>query len=263
MNQKIGVIIPSYNESENIYLLIQKIFAVLSEATIIIVDDSSIDENKKLIDSIRYSKSLKKKNITVISRFKKSGRGSAVVLGLKEMLKNKKIQYFFEMDADLVHDPKDFNKFIKKIESDKAQVIIGSRYLSESKIIKWTLKRLILSKIVNAFINICLGLKLSDYTNGFRLYNRDAVEFLTRIELRESGFIALSEIVYRLKNNNFIINEVPINFNDIAFGKSSADHKEFASALLGLIRIKIFSSQTKDCSVTQTNRSEVFKRQTF
>lgn len=235
MTSNIGIIIPSYNESTNIKILTKSIFSYLPNAKIIVVDDSGIKENARLH---KYIKS-QKKNITLISRFKKEGRGSAVVTGLKEMFKDKKIDYFFEMDADLAHDPKDFYKFLDSIKLHKADLVIGSRYLDKSKIIKWPLRRLILSKIINAFINVWLGISLSDYTNGFRLYNRKSVLFLSKATLRENGFIALSEIAFKLKNNGFKLTEVPINFTDRTRGKSSADRKEYTSALIGIVRIKI------------------------
>lgn len=234
-----SVIIPSFNEAKNVQLLIKKIFTYLPKAKIIIVDDSEIEENKRLKKILSSDSKLINGNILLISRLKKMGRGSAVIAGLKEMLKTKSINYFFEMDADLAHDPKDFEKFLRAIKSKNADLIIGSRYLDESKIIKWPLKRLILSRIINFFLNIWLGLKLSDYTNGFRLYNRKSVKFLANIKLKEKGFIALSEIAFKLKNNNFDIAEVPINFTDRTYGKSSAGAKEFISALIGIVRIKM------------------------
>lgn len=239
MNQNIGVVIPSFNEAENISLLIQKIFTHLPQAKVIIVDDSKIESNHRLKKILKSNSHFKKNNVVLISRLKKMGRGSAVITGFRQMLKLKNVKYFFEMDADLAHDPKDFDKFLKVIKSKNTDLVIGSRYLEKSKIIKWPLKRLILSKIINAIINIWLGLKLSDYTNGFRLYNRKSVEFLTQIKLKEKGFVALSEIAFNLKKNGFRIKEVPINFTDRTYGKSSADFKEFASALIGIIRIKI------------------------
>lgn len=239
MNWAVGVVIPSFNETKNIFLLTKKIFLFLPGATIIIVDDSKTQENKRLKKILGSDSKLRNKNIVLISRFKKLGRGSAVIAGFEEMLKIKNIKYFFEMDADLAHDPKDFDKFLKVMELKNADLVIGSRYLKKSKIIKWPLKRLILSKIINNFINIWLGLKISDYTNGFRLYNRRSVEFLTKIKLNEKGFIALSEIAFKLKKNNFKIAEVPINFTDRTYGKSSAGPKEFISALIGIVRIKM------------------------
>lgn len=239
MNQNIGIIIPAYNESANIAILTKRIFTHLPNVKITIVDDSKIEGNLKLKKLLNIRSNLRNKNIVLISRLKKMGRGSAVIAGFREMLKNKQVKYFFEMDADLAHDPKDFAKFLKTIMSKNADLVIGSRYLEESKIIKWPLKRLILSKIINNLINIWLGLRISDYTNGFRLYNRISVEFLTNIKLKEKGFISLSEIAFRLKKQGFKIAEVPISFTDRAYGKSSAGFREFASALMGIIRIKI------------------------
>lgn len=239
MAQNIGVIIPSYNEAINISLLIKKIFTFLPQATIVVVDDSNAEENKKLKDYLKQNDPIIHKKIILVSRHKKLGRGSAVVDGFKEMLKNRTIQYFFEMDADLAHDPKDFNKFLNAVKVTKADVVIGSRYLQNSKITRWPLRRLILSRIINTFINIWLGLNLSDYTNGFRLYNRNAIIFLTEIKLKEKGFIALSEIAFRLRSKNFKIVEVPISFTDRTHGKSSVGHRELLSALIGVVRIKL------------------------
>lgn len=232
-----SVIIPSFNEAKNVQLLIKKIYRYLPDAIVVVVDDSNHIENDRLKKNLK----LENKSVMVISRYKKLGRGGAVLDGMREILKDKSIKYFFEMDADLAHDPKDFQKFLTSMISNKADLVIGSRYLSKSKIIKWPLKRLILSKIINFFINIWLGIKLSDYTNGFRLYNRKAVEFLTKVNLKEKGFIALSEIAYRLQTNNFRISEVPIVFTDRTYGKSSANFKEFIASLIGIIRIKITS----------------------
>ena len=237
MIQNIGVIIPSYNEADSIKVLTKSVFTYLPNATIIVVDDSDTKEKIRLK---KYVNSQAKK-IVLISRPIKSGRGSAVFDGLTKMFKNKNINYFFEMDADLAHNPQDCKKFIVSMQSTNADLVIGSRYLDKSRIIKWPLKRLILSKIINAFINIWLGLRLSDYTNGFRLYNRKAVGFLIKIKLKEKGFIALSEIAFKLKRNRFKITEVPITFTDRKYGKSSAGLKEFAWSLIGIIRIRINS----------------------
>lgn len=235
MTGDIGIIIPSYNESINIKLLTKSIFHHLPNARIIVVDDSNVKENARIETYVKSQK----KDIKLISRFRKEGRGSAVIIGLNEMLKDKKINYFFEMDADLAHDPKDFHKFLDSMKSNRADLVIGSRYLNKSRIIKWPLRRLILSKIINACINIWLGINLSDYTNGFRLYNRKSVRFLSGTKLRENGFITLSEIAFKLKKNDFKILEVPINFTDRTHGKSSADTKEYTSALIGILRIKM------------------------
>lgn len=227
----IAIIIPTINESENIPILLRGIFQNLPDAYVVIVDDSGEKEHKKLQQKIKKQKM----NILLLKRTKKSGRGSAVLYGMKEALKNKQIQYFFEMDADLAHDPKELHIFLGK---EKADLVIGSRYLSKSVIMDWPIRRLFLSKLINTFLSLWLDLRLSDYTNGYRLYSRKAVTFLLGQHLYEKGFIALSEVAYVLKKNKFTIKEVPITFTDRKYGKSNADIKELISSLKGALRIR-------------------------
>lgn len=239
MTKHIGLVIPSYNESVNVIQLIQRISAVFPSASIIIVDDSEEREAMKLKKLLQRRKLMNNKKVVLISRPKKLGRGSAVMRGFNELLKKKYIWYFFELDADLAHNPKECEKFLDAMEKQRADVVIGARYLTGSTIVDWPMKRLLLSKLYNKLINIWLGLSLHDYTNGFRLYNKDAITYLTQIQLNERGFIALSEVAYRLNNRNFKIVEIPITFTDRTYGKSSAGVKEYMSALFGIIRVRI------------------------
>jgi dolichol-phosphate mannosyltransferase len=173
----------------------------------------------------------------LISRGKKLGRGSAALRGLAEALKHKEIRYFFEMDADLAHSPAEFDRFLAV--RHEADLVIGSRYLKASHIVKWPRRRLIQSRVINALLNFWLGINLTDYTNGFRLYSRAAAEFLLGARLQETGFIALSEIAYKLKQNGFRITEVPISFRDRTYGASNANLKELMRSLAGAIRIRM------------------------
>jgi len=245
MKQKTGFVIPSYNESSNIVLLLTKIKDIFQDSLIVIVDDSNKKENIDLRSSISKSKFSKDKDIVLISRFKKDGRGSAVLEGYKELLKNRNVEYFFEMDADLSHNPAEAPEFLKELKNMDADVVIGSRYLDKSDTSTWTIKRRVLSKIINRFINKWLGLQQTDYTNGFRLYNRNAVEFLLKLQLKEKGFIALSESIFRLKKNGFKIIEVPITFTDRMHGKSSAGLIEYKNSIVGILRIRILPPKFK------------------
>jgi len=233
MKQNIAIIIPAYNESKNIPVLLKKIILHLPNAKVVIVDDSNKEQNKLL----RSILNRKKFDVQLVSRGSKLGRGNAVLAGFAEALKDKHIDYFFEMDADLSHDPSECKVLLEKIKT--VDLVIGSRYLTGSHIRKWPLRRLILSRIVNIFLNIWLGLSLSDYTNGFRLYRRRVVEFLIIQKLKESGFIALSESAYKIKRAGFSIAEVSTTFTDREYGKSSAGIWEHASSLLGAVRIRL------------------------
>lgn len=235
----IVVVIPAYREAKNLKILIEEIFREFPRINVVVVDDSDKRENLKLKKSLLKTK----RKLKIISRFKKLGRGSAVIEGLTYSLKDKKIRIFLEMDADLAHDPKEINKFLKKIKT--VDMVVGSRYIKGSKIIKWPLRRLIQSKLINIFLKIWLGVDLTDYTNGYRAYNRQAVEFLVRQNLKEKGFISLSEIAFKLKKSGFKIAEVPISFTDRKFGKSSAGIHELLTSLVGAIRIKLSSQGEK------------------
>ena len=180
----VSIIIPAYNESKNLQILTSKILRKYPNINIVIVDDSDKEKNIKLKRTLKFNK-----QINIISRLKKMGRGSAVLEGFRFALKNKKIKIFVEMDADLAHEPDELPLFLKEIKSN--DMVVGSRYLSKSKIIKWPIARLIQSRIINYFLKIWLGLNLTDYTNGYRAYSRRAVEFLVKQKLKEMGFISL------------------------------------------------------------------------
>jgi len=228
-----AVIIPAYREYINLTSLIPAIEKVVPTAYIIVVDDSPKIESMKLE---KWIKSKGSKKIIYISRKTKSGRGSAVFEGMGKALNYTDIKTIVEMDADLSHSPQEIIRLIKGLEN--ADMVIGSRYLKDSQVRNWPLRRLILSRIINKMLNIWLGLDISDYTNGFRAYRRKTVEFLTKINLKERGFIALTEIAFRVKNKGFRIAEIPASFTDRKFGKSNADLTEHIASFMGVIRIK-------------------------
>ncbi len=233
MNTKhVAVVIPAYNESRNIGILIPRILQILPKATIIIVDDSSGNEQAKTKNICINIK----KSVTCISRKKKEGRGSAEIDGMKVALQRTSSKIIIEMDADLAHDPKEIPRFCAPI--GRYDMVVGSRYMAGSRIIKWTWSRIIQSKIINFFLNYWLGLQLTDYTNGFRAYTRQACQYLISVPLREKGFIALSETAYILSKKGFRITEVPISFTDRTYGKSNANLKELFQSLFGVIALR-------------------------
>jgi len=224
-NSDIAVIIPAYNEQKNLPVLLKDIESHLPHAHIIIVDDSPVPTILK-----------ESSNVVLIARDSKQGRGSAVLCGLAEGLKHKEIHYFFEMDADLAHSPAEFHRFLEKRHD--ADMVIGSRYIVGSKILTWPKYRLIQSKIINLFLRYLLGLHIFDFTNGFRLYSRPAADFLVHTPMKEKGFIALSEIAYKIQKRGFKISEVPVSFKDREFGRSNANVRELLVSLFGVFRIR-------------------------
>lgn len=231
MRKDTAVIIPAYKEKDNLPVLVNKIEKYLKNVQIIIVDDSPRGDVEIIKKKFR-----RKKNLQVLSRTRKLGRGSAVVYGMKKALKDRNIKYFIEMDADLSHDPKDLPKLVK--QKNKADLVIGSRYLKKSRIVGWPKTRLLQSKVINFFLRYWLNVKIADFTNGLRLYSRQAVVFIVKTGIKEKGFIALSEILFKLKNQGFSILEVPTTFKDRKFGESSADFSELMKSLFGAFRIR-------------------------
>jgi len=226
-----AIIIPSYNEDVNIVKLIDSIRKLYKSCLIVVVDDSKPMKSSKLKDKLEHEFT----NIEVHSRGKKSGRGSAVLHGLRSALKNKKNQYCIEMDADFSHSPKEISLLLDKRE--QFDCIVGSRYASAHSIVRWPLYRRVLSKAINALLRAILAIRVSDFTNGFRLYSRRAAEYLVSRDVKETGFIALSEWLVVLKKGNFSIGEVPTTFTDRVYGKSSAGLSEHLNAIRGLLRI--------------------------
>ena len=234
----LAVVIPAYKESKNLDILLDRVKASVPGAYVIVVDDSPFPEHELLQRIVRKKRNIK---IDLLYRGSKLGRGSAVIAGIKKALRNQEVSMIIEMDADLAHSPEECCLLLA--QSGRADMVIGSRYLRGSTIKDCPIHRLIQSKIINFFLHFWLGLKISDYTNGFRLYNRKAASLLTKLKLREKGFIALSEIAYALRQNGCTIAEVPVSFTDRKYGVSNATMKELIASLFGVIRLR-FTSYT-------------------
>ena len=233
---KVAIIIPAYNESENIATLLKEIKRNIN-SKIIIVDDSNNDLTKNI---------LIKEKITYIKRKKKSGRGSAVIKGIKESLRNKNIDLFIEMDADLSHNPSELNRNIKFFLKKKLDVLIASRYIKNSKIVNWPMSRKILSRISNFLVKALLRMPYSDYTNGYRIYSRNAANKVVK-ECGKigDGFILLSEILMVLHNNNFKIGEIHTIFVNRIRGESSVNISLIIDSLVGLIKLFLIKNSIK------------------
>ncbi|MFH1187082.1 MAG: glycosyltransferase [Candidatus Levyibacteriota bacterium] len=231
---EIAIVTPSYNEVENIHILINKISSVLMGSKIIIVDDSNAQVNKEINKIIK-----KNKKVILISRFKKLGRGSAMIRGFKEALKDNRIKYIFEMDSDLAHNPVEFKRFFRKAKNNNFDLIIGSRYLPGGKIVNIAKNRTILSRIINKFLRLWLGINVSDFTSGFRFYSRKAVRKLITSDIEAKGFIALSETLYVVSLSGYNIGEVPITWNYRIHGKSNVNFKELIVSLYFVVKMRI------------------------
>lgn len=232
ISDDVAIVIPTYNAREGIIKTISKIRFYAPHIFIIIVDDNSPDKTAMLV----RTKFKNDKRVQVLIRKEKGGRGSAVLYGLREGLKNKNIKYFIEMDADLCHNPKYTIELVEKCK--KADIVIASRYLPDSKITGWNFKRKLMSFSINTFAKLILHIPISDYTDGFRCYSRKTVAFITSHQVKSRGYIVLSEIAYMCHRKGLVFAEVPINFNFESVTKSNLNLKEVKEALFTLIRLR-------------------------
>ena len=226
------IIIPAYNEGKNLIELLKKIKSENDNWNIIIIDDSENFETNKLIENY------KEKKINYIKRNLKMGRGSAVRYGFEYSKKNK-FDYILEMDADLSHNPSEIKLLLNKLISKKYDLVIGSRYLKNSKIIGWPIKRRIFSKLSNFFAKFLFGFGLTDYTNGFRVYNSKAINELVKYPIENNGFMYLTETFTILKKKNFKISEQATVFINRKKGSSSLRLSEILKSFVGIIKLKL------------------------
>lgn len=229
---KTAVVIPSYNEKQNLAKIIPQIISLLPNVYIVVVDDNSPDNTRKKITEMQK----KYKHLYLINRDKKEGRGSAVIEGFSYAYKKMKADIFIEMDADLSHNPKELLSIIAA--SRKKTVVIGSRYLPKSRIINWSILRRITSKLSNLLIKILLHLPMSDNTNGYRCYQKDAIKTILSYRFVSRGYMVLSESADVLFKSGFRFVEVPTVFHNRKIGKSNATLREFINSLVNLIQLK-------------------------
>lgn len=235
MKNNTAVILPTYNSASTIVEVMKRVRRTVPAATIYVVDDSSPD---KTADMARRAFQ-HDNHVKLIVRQGKGGRGSAVIAGIREALRNKDVLYFIEMDTDLCHDPKYIPQLIEKCRS--ADVVIASKNLRASKVEGLTIKRKILSKLMNMGARTILQVPITDYSNGFRCYSRRAAEYIVKRKFIAKGFVVLSEIAYICYRQNFKLIEIPFHFKqqrtDIA---SNLRFSEMKEAFLTLLRLRFW-----------------------
>ena len=232
----IAVIIPTYNEAENIKVLIEKILELeLNNSKIIIIDDNSPDGTGKIAEGL--SKKFKGK-IEVIHRKGKLGLGSAYKVGFNKAL-SQETDVIVTMDADLSHDPNTIPTMLGELK--KADMVIGSRYVEGGGIVGFPLWRLTLSTIAQGLCKFFLGIKVSDSTTAFRVYKAKVLKIIKPDSIKSEGYSFLIEVVFRIQKADLKIREVPIIFKARELGKSKVSQSEIFKALFTVFRL-IFAS---------------------
>ena len=231
------IIIPTYNESENIELIISKILLLNDSNDILIVDDNSPDGTSNIVSD------LKKENIDrvfLIVRDTKLGLGSAYKEGFKWALK-KNYSYIFEMDADLSHNPSEIINLKELLIKRDFDVAIGSRYLEGVSVVNWPLSRIFLSYFANIYVRIITGMPVKDATSGFIGYTNESLSSLNIDNIKFNGYAFQIEMKFKLWKKNFKLREHQIIFVNRKSGKSKMDKNIIFEAIFGVIRLKLNS----------------------
>jgi dolichol-phosphate mannosyltransferase len=228
------VIIPTYNEIENIETIIRAVFSLNKSFHILIVDDNSPDKTAAKVVELQ---SEFKDQLFLEIREKKAGLGTAYVFGFKWAL-DKKYDYIFEMDADFSHNPTDLEKLYQACE-EGAEVAIGSRYATGVNVVNWPLSRVLLSYFASYYVKKITGMKIHDATAGFMCYRRNILENINLDKIKFIGYAFQIEMKYRAYCKNFKIVEVPIIFTDRTKGQSKMSNSIIKEAIFGVISLRI------------------------
>lgn len=233
---KLAVILPTYNEIENIEKMISSLTSVFKKnninGIIVIVDDNSPDGTGKLVDKIKK----KNKIVHIVHRKLKEGLGRAYIAGMNYSL-NENVDLIMTMDCDFSHNPNLIPDFIKKI-NEGYDLVLGSRYIQGGGVHNWPLHRRIISLGGNFLPRLILGLKSHDNTTGFRCYKKRVLQSLNLDSIKSNGYSFLVEIAFLIQKKGFKIGETPIVFKDRELGETKISKKEIFRTLKTLFRLR-------------------------
>lgn len=225
------IVIPTYNEAENIQQIVPEILQWPYGFNILIIDDNSPDGTGVIADNMAKTYP----GVKVIHRDKKSGLGTAYKEGFKYAL-NEGADIIFEMDADYSHDPKALPLFLEKIK--EYDVVIGSRYFTGISVVNWPLRRLLLSLMASLYVRIILGMPIKDCTAGFKCFRKEALQSIDLNKVKSNGYAFQIEMNYRIYKKGFKLAEVPIVFIDRHAGSSKMSRKIVLEAILIVWRLR-------------------------
>ena len=207
------IIVPTYNELENIRRLLPELMALGPDIRVLVVDDNSPDGTGKLADEL----AAENERISVLHRPGKLGLGSAYVAGFKYAIQQD-VDCVFEMDADFSHDPAMIPEFIEEIAS--CDVVIGSRYISGINVVNWPMSRLLLSYFANIYTRLVTGMTIRDTTSGYKCFRREVLEHIELDDVRSDGYAFQIEMNFRCWQKGYRLREIPIIFVDRRSGTS-------------------------------------------
>ena len=228
------VIIPTYNEKENVEKIIRTVFSLEKQFDILIVDDGSPDGTAAIVKrlQIEYPDSL-----FMLEREGKLGLGTAYITGFKWALE-REYEYVFEMDAVFSHNPEDLIRLYDACAKDEADVAIGSRYISGVNVVNWPISRVLMSYFASVYVRVISGMNIKDTTAGFKCYKRKVLETIDLDAIRFKGYAFQIEMKFTAYTLGFKLKEVPIIFINRVEGVSKMNSGIFEEALFGVIQLK-------------------------
>jgi len=226
------VVIPTYNEKENIGNIVNAIKGICSTCDILVVDDNSPDGTGNIVKDILKEH----KGVYLIERKGKLGLGTAYVEGFKYGIKNR-YDFVFEMDADFSHNPEDIPRLLKSIEN--ADLVIGSRYKEGIRIVNWSISRLLLSYFANVYARLITGVPVMDLTAGFKCFRREVIESLQLDSICSDGYAFQIEVNFKVFKRGFRIKEIPVIFADRTVGVSKMSRHIIWEAFFLVLRLRL------------------------
>ena len=229
------VIIPTYNEKENIEKIIRKVFSLAHPFHVLIIDDGSPDGTAQIVKQLQTEYS----HLFIEERKGKLGLGTAYIHGFKWALQHQ-YDYIFEMDADFSHNPDDLLK-LRKACVDGADLSIGSRYIKGVNVVNWPMGRVLMSYFASVYVRFITGINIQDATAGFKCYRSEVLQTIRLDKIRFVGYAFQIEMKFTAIKHGFDVLEVPIIFTDRTEGTSKMSTKIFREAFLGVIELKVRS----------------------
>lgn len=231
------VLIPTYNEKENIAKMIDKVFSLDKVFHLLIIDDNSPDGTANIVKSKQKDYPEK---LFILERKGKLGLGTAYIAGFKWALE-RDYEYVFEMDADFSHNPEDLLRLHNALDIDNADMAIGSRYISGVNVVNWPIGRVLMSYFASVYVRIITGMKIKDSTAGFVGYSKKVLSSFFLEKIRLKGYAFQIEMKFTAWKMGFNIVEVPIIFTDRKEGASKMSGGIFNEAVWGVIKMKVRS----------------------
>ena len=231
------VIIPTYNEKENVEAIIRKVMSLPISFDVLIVDDNSPDGTANIVKQLQLEFP---NQLNLLQRMEKNGLGTAYIAGFKWCLEHK-YNFIFEMDADFSHNPEDLMKLLDACENKKAGLAVGSRYITGVNVVNWPMSRVIMSYYASVYVRFVTGMTIRDATAGFVCYTKETLERINLDKIKFKGYAFQIEMKFKVWLQNINIIEVPIIFTDRTLGTSKMSNKIFREAFFGVIELKINS----------------------